>query len=319
MRSLIITEKINKILGIIYVFLLLFLYLANVENINKSVFEALNFCYKSLIPSLFPTLILSSIILCIIRACGIFEGRKNVKKLILDNCKIYTAQIITGMLCGFVVGPRSICELQKENDINERHFSMAVALSSNAGVGFVIGYVGMKIWNDIILGIVLYSAQILSAVILYFLFNSKDMSASLLKPSMLSKNKQNVFSVISDSVTGALSSMLLICSFNIFSSIVIGLISANVPMNNIGEVLSLTLIDFSSAISKTSLLPNKHLSLFFTGFSIGFAGFSVHLQTFSVCEMQKLNKKLYLSFKLLQGLFCGALTMLFAMVYFLKF
>lgn len=154
--------KLKKIIMFLLLFLLLFLFLTNVKYISISVTESLNFCYKSLIPSLFPFMVLSSVILY---TMGTLENYK-ILNILLDNCKTYANEIFLGSLCGFVIGAKGICEKFKATD-SKTDFNRAIVLSSNAGVGFVVGCVGCVIWKSIWFGICLYVAQILSAIIIF--------------------------------------------------------------------------------------------------------------------------------------------------------
>ena len=141
---------------------MLILFLTNVKYVSLAVVNGLKFCGNKLIPSLYPFMVLSSIMLYTIRVDGDYKISKNI----LDNCKIYTNEIIIGCICGFVIGAKGICGKYKAN-YSENDFNRAILLSSNAGIGFVIGCVGCTIFNDIFYGVYLYAMQILSGYILF--------------------------------------------------------------------------------------------------------------------------------------------------------
>ena len=143
------------------------LFFANVENVCTSILSSLEFCAKSVIPSLFPYMVISSLI--VYTACfdGLFSKLPDRLFNILGVCKKYCVPIITGNLCGFVTGAKCICDIYEKSQSDESEFSDSVILSSNAGIGFVVGYVGSKLWGDMRFGIFIYSVQIISA----FLFN----------------------------------------------------------------------------------------------------------------------------------------------------
>ncbi len=303
-----ITVKIKKIIIYFLLFFIIILYLANVENVSKSVFNSLKFCVYTLIPSLFPNLLISGLINDGTRGFNHFNYDK---KSILGNCKIYKIPILTGMLCGFIVGPKAICSIYDNFEGDKNDFTISVALSSNAGIGFVLGCIGTKIWNDLYFGVFLYLCQILSAYLVFLFFKSKA-SSKLNKMKSVHYVKNG--NIISNAIISAFNSLCIICSFYIFFGLVTQIFSNVFNFNANTVIILSTIFDFSSGVFKVFSLSNQLVAMFLTGFTLGFAGISVHLQTFFVCEKYPLNKVKFFFFKLLQGLLCGIMSLLYAII-----
>ena len=143
----------------------------------------------------------------------------------LGICKKYFSHIILCSICGFVSGAKAISEDFKENGGNETDFSNSVIQSSNAGIGFVVGCVGVKIWNNICFGIFLFFSQIIISLVLgKLLLTHKKLSNVIEKK----RNSISFSSAISKSVTSSAYTMISICAFvvafscflNVFSSII---------------------------------------------------------------------------------------------------
>lgn len=299
-----ITIKIKNIFAFFIGILLIFLYLANVKNISDSIILSLKNCCINIIPSLFPTLLISSIMLY---ANWLEWILKKFKMRILGNCKIYTSPICLGLVCGFITGAKGICEIYKKVSSESNDFSLAIALSSNAGLGFVIGVVGIKIWNDVYYGIYLYLSQIITAFFVFSLLKSKK---SLEMNFINIQANYSAFDIISKAVNNTINALIIICSFNIFTSALMSIFTSILNPSPLVTSILLSLFDFSSAvffINDGSTL----FHLFINGFAIGFAGLSVHMQTFTVCDGFPLKKGKFILFKLLQGLLCGSLSMLY--------
>ena len=288
--------------------MLLIVYLANVKNVSKSVIESLTSCCNTIIPALFPTLIISNILLGINKK---LKGETSGIFKILGNCKIYAMHIITGMLCGYIVGPKAICEDYKTNRTEESVLTLSAFLSSNAGISFVVGTVGISIGSSLNYGIYLYFSQVISAFIVFFLFRPKN--KTYYKEVNL-ENTKNLFIIILEAVMSAINSILIICSFSIFVNAFVSIIMMNLKLNGVYEACILSIMDFSTAVFKIITLKSKLLKLFLTGFTVGFAGISVHLQTFVVCKGFPLNKLKFVIMKLLQGLICGIFLSLYALI-----
>lgn len=287
-------------------FLVLILFLANVKYISISVIESLNFCYKSLIPSLFPFMVLSSVILYTTRNLG----NSKISNFVLGNCKIYANEILLGSLCGFIIGAKGICEKYNATD-SKKDFNRAIILSSNAGLGFVIGCVGCVIWKSLWFGISLYVSQILSA---FIIFKFRRVTKNIVTSIPSSNHKPiSFFSAVVKSVKISTSSILTICGFNIFFSALCDLIN-NLLKFQKGEfafVLTNVIMDFSKGAFCISQLSNIPLCAFLTGFCIGFGGLCVHMQIYAECENYPLSRLKFTASKLLQGVFCGVFMLVF--------
>lgn len=303
----IITSRVNNFIKFLSLFLVLFLFLANVKYITASVISSLGFIYRTLIPSLFPFMVISSIILYTTRVQSDFK----LINFVLDNCKIYANEILIGWICGFVIGAKGICEKYKlYNDIES--FNRSVFLSSNAGAGFVIGCVGGVIYKNIWFGIYLYIVQILSALLIFKLKGYKKTYSK----NIIYDTPIPFFSAIVKAVKVSTGSIITICGFNIFFSTLCDLINVRMGLTvgNIKFAINNIIMDFSKGSFCVLELNNKLLCYFLTGFCVGFGGISVHLQIFSECEGYPLNKLKFTILKFMQGFICGLFSLTYSFI-----
>lgn len=299
-----ITKKIKNICIILISVVVMILYSTNVKYSTEIIINSVNFCINSLVTSLFPNLILAGII-----TGGISFEQQNAKnkRNILGNCKIYTIPILTGMLSGFISGPRAICSIYDKYKGDERDFTLAVSLSSNAGIGFVIACVGVRIWEDVSYGIVLYFSQIFSALLVYYFLKSQN-KKDVCCYSFVEQKRKNI---LSSSIINAFNSICIICSFYIFFNFILELFRYTFNLNMVFNGVICSFFDFAGSVFKLSKFSNKYLAKFLTGFAVAFAGISVHLQTFFVCDGYPLKKYLFVFFKFLQGLICAFISLIY--------
>ncbi len=252
-------------------------------------------------------MVISSVILYTTRVYGNFK----ILNFVLDNCKIYSNEILIGWLCGFVIGAKGICEKYKLYKDN-KSFNRSVFLCSNAGIGFVVGCVGGVIWKSIWFGIYLYTAQILSAISL-FKIQGKD-TANFHSEAF--DTPIPFFSAAVKAIKTSTSSIITICGFNVFFSALCDLINMQLglKMGDLMFSINTIIMDFSRG-SFCSMQSNSLLiSSFLTGFCVGFGGLCVHLQIYAECEGYPLNRIKFTIFKLLQGLLCGILAMFYTFI-----
>ena len=105
-----IITHLKNIIGIAVLVSVIFCFFTNAENINNTIFTSMTFCLNTLIPSLFPYMVISSFFS---RSSLINQGLtalfyKAFKHL--GVCKKYIFPILLGNLFGFLNGPKALCE-----------------------------------------------------------------------------------------------------------------------------------------------------------------------------------------------------------------
>ena len=277
------------------------LFLANVKYLSLSVVSSLEFCYRALIPSLFPCMVISSVILYTIRIRGDFK----IIDFILDNCKMYANEIFLGWLCGFVIGARGICQKYKYYN-DENAFNRSVFLTSNVSLAFVVGCVGIVIWQNVIFGIYLYLIQIISSLLI-FKIQGKGKECSIASDTI---QPQTLTSSLIKAIKSSTDSIITICGFNIFFSSVSDLINRYFSSDKF-KIINTLIFDFSRGSFGVVKINDLLFSSFLTGFCIGFGGLCVHMQIFAECEGYPLNKLKFTFLKTIQGSICGIFALIF--------
>lgn len=292
--------------ALFFTVLLYILFFTNAEYLKISINNSIEFCLKSLIPSMFPFILLSYFVINSNLADEMIYKYIKSSKNLLGICKIYLSSIILGSVSGFITGPKCICSIySKEEENDAQAFSDSVILSSNCGVGFVISCVGILIWNSVEFGIFLYISEIVTSLILGKLL----LRGYCNKEYCYTHCKLSLIDSFTYSVSSAFSSVFNACSFVIFFSLLSDIFALYIN-STISSLLSI-IFEFSKGTFNAVSFNNVIVSAFLTGFSIGFGGLSVMFQTFSICSGYPLNKKNYIVFKLLHGVILGMLASLY--------
>lgn len=255
---------------------------SNAELVASTVADSLIVCFYKLIPSIFPFMVLSGFLIKLI-------GNNTYK----EKSRLSPLIIFLSWVSGFIVGPGFISRLEEKQDT-----TCLVFLTSNAGVGFVISYVGVALWGNIFLGIYLYLTQIFTSVVLYLIFNKSTLTFNH------GNQKNTIFSSISLSIQEGTHTMLDICGFSVFFSILRQLLLLIINSDFVSLLFASALEISSGAITAVSA-KNVLLCAFLTGFTVGFGGICMCMQTFAVCKNANVNKIKFFNLKLLQGLLCG--------------
>ena len=295
----IITHTIKIILVLITVIFLFSALLFNSSVIANTTSEALAVCYFKLIPSIFPFMVLS----------GFFMNISGKKHTIVKNEKSYSDKykascfvILLSWISGFVVGPKYLCENELEQDATSKVF-----LCSNAGIGFVISYVGVILWGNIFFGIFLYFIQLIWSLTIYLLIEGNSFSNNI------EKFRQPIISAMTSSIQNSTRSMLDICGFTVIFSIIKNIFSKFLNSELLTLIISSTL-EISSGALASVCNKNNLICAFFTGFTVGFGGVCMCMQTFAVCIGDNIKKLKFIEMKLIHGILCGLSSLFFVMI-----
>ena len=312
--KIIITAQVKKCTAFIASFFLFILFFTNVENVKSSIRDSFRFCVNSLIPSIFIFMVISLFFLY----SSVFSGVFNIlpkgffKKI--GICRKYFATVLLCSLCGFVGGPKIICEDYKQNHVNEQDFSNAIILSSNAGIGFLVSCVGIGIWNDAWFGISLYLFQMLSV----FMLGKRVLKHSEFELSSDKRKEKSLdLSVaFTRAVTTSCSTVISICTFVVAFScfISVTLSFLGISEDSIWYAVVTSIFEFCRGSFLVFNTRNFLFSAFLSGFCVGFGGICVHFQTFAVCEGLPLNKFEFVKFKAIHGVLCGFFCVLYMLI-----
>ena len=235
--------------------------------------EGIEICLKSLIPSLFPFFIFSTLL------TGSLAGQ-TIKILhpIAKICRIpYGAEslLAIGFLGGYPVGAQNVALSRKKGYLTAEDASRMVVFCSNAGPAFIFGFLGQMFDRPVILWI-LWLIHILSALIVgYLLPGGTDKQTHALNTSPCS---------FSHALESSLHAMGRVCGwvvlFRIFLEFLRKWIFWSFP--TIVQIMITGILELSNGCFMMPQLSSEGLRLIFSSTFLGFGGFCVLLQTRSI-------------------------------------
>ncbi len=291
--------------GVFAVFCLL-LILRNTAVAVDFMSRGLLLCARTVIPSLFPFMILSDLIVS-----GGFAERplKALCAPLRHFLRLPTAgcvAVVLGLLCGFPVGCRCAVAAYERGEIDRRACERVLACASPPSSAFVIGAVGVSLWGNRVLGIVLYLTMILMALLVGGLMARKEPPVTE-RPTAPPSHRAGA-SLFTAAVRSSTESMLIICAYVVFFSALTGTLGHALSSLGCTETLRAVLtalFEMSSGVSALSALSNRSLAAAFTAATLAWSGLSVHCQLLSICQGHALSLRTYFISKLLQSLLCA--------------
>ena len=255
---------------------------------------------------------------------------------------------IMGIISGYPIGAKIASNFRENNICSKEECERLLSFTNNSGPLFIIGTVGILMFRNTTIGILLFFTHLLACITVGFIFRfwkrNNKISNDILKNDTLNSSKKNVsFSnlgeILAESITSSISTILLIGGFVVIFSSIISILKASGILNNISIVISpifqllnidtsfiqglLTgFLEITNGINIISSIACKNLSIniIFTAFLLGFGGISIFLQVWSITSKTDLSIRPYIYGKLLHGLFAGFYTYLFMNIFpFLNF
>ena len=251
--------------------------------------------------------------------------------------------LIMGIISGYPTGAKIACKFRQDNICTKEECERLLSFTNNSGPLFIIGTVGISMFGNSTIGLLLFITHILSCITVGFIFRfwkfnnvtSLDSSEKNFNMTKTEKNINflNLGEIIGTSITNSISTILMIGGFVVLFSVVISILNSSKLLQLLAVLISPSLeclnipcdfaspfiigfIELTNGISAISTIHFKQISLNIvaTAFFLGFGGISVMLQVFSIISKTDLSAKPYVIGKLLHGLIAAAYTYL--LIYF---
>lgn len=301
-----------KRVGFYLVLLCLFVFFAFFGKISvDGASKGIKLCVEVLIPSIFPFMVLASILV----SSGLLEL---VSRPANGFCRFFfklpgsaAGVFILGVISGFPSGAKAAALMYENHQCTKNEAERLAAFCNNAGMGFVMNSAGVLMFQSQQAGMVLFLAQLFSAIISgYIVSLHAAPSSGALKSRAL--KQEPVTQIIVDSVASSAGTMVSVCGFVIFFSVCSSLLFYVLPTPSIPLAGGLIagMMEVTGGLRLISQ-SNSMLALPLSGLILGWAGLSVFFQVASVLKKSGLSSREYLKAKLIQGPVCLLLTTAF--------
>lgn len=270
------------------------------DTIKSGITNGLQICFYTIIPSLFPFMVISSYIVKSEIFSPVFKLFSPITKFLFRQPDFTTSVILFSMIGGFPIGLKMINEFYEKEKITENEAKRLSLFCMNAGPSFIITALGVNMFKNVKIGIIIYFSLCLSSVILgivsRFFTDKKTKSPS-------PQRKTLVYSSLSASVSDGLQGLLNICAWIVLFSALTECLNV-FTINKTGLAIISSLIEISNGcINSVGKIPIPLFSLF-----IGFGGLCVHCQVSGYMKMCKIRYIWFLSGRIAHGVLSAITT-----------
>ena len=301
--------------------------------------KGLSLWANSVVPSLFPFFVATDLLMHtnFVNILGRFLNQ--LMKPLFNIRGEGAFGFIMGLISGYPVGAKIACDFRENNICSKEECERLLSFTNNSGPLFIVGTVGISMFGNSTIGLLLLVTHILACITVgiifrFWKFNTSTFNTDINKKSTFNKNKIVTFSnlgeVLGKSITNSISTVLMIGGFVVIFSSIISILKSSGILNSLVYIFTplfdfmhidtsfiygiLTgLLEITNGISIISNIHIKAISIniVLTAFLLGFGGLSVLLQVLSITSKTDLSIKPYFYGKLLHGFLAGFYTFIF--------
>jgi len=330
MRIMFINIKKN-IIPIMFLLFTICLIIFSKSNI-QAVKNSLNIWVNNVIPSLFPFFIATELLnhTNIPRVIGNMFNK--IMRPLFNVPGIGAYALFMGIVSGYPVGAKIVTNFRKENLCTKEEAERLITFTNNSGPLFILGTVGITLFYDSSIGLLLLFTHILACISvgIIFRFWKKNIKEKR-NTDTLSTNVtfSSLGEVLSKSILSAINSVVLIGGFIVLFGIIFSILqkshilsffkipllpifdSLNINTNFITPILT-GILELTNGVTAVSGIAIKNLSInvIACAFLLGFGGISIMLQVLSITSKSDISIKPYIIGKILHGLLAAFYTFL---------
>lgn len=278
---------------------------------TEGIKEGLYLCATTVIPSLFPFMIVSQFILKsgICDVLGNVFHKFTVKAFHLPG--VATGVILMSLIGGFPVGAKMTNDLLWDGKITKNEAQRLNLFCINAGPAFIIGTVGTMFLSSRKAGIILYVSTCTASLIIGLLtavLSDKRVSEFDTPQGITAQNPVTAFT---QSTSDAAKTMLSICAWIIIFNAVIKCIISVTTIQSSALITICSILEVTNGIRLSlGVLPVPALAAI-----LSFGGISVHCQIYSYIAASGLSFRHFYTARILCAavscLICTALMKVF--------
>jgi len=330
MKVLFINLKKN-IIPIIFLLFTICLILFSKSNI-QAVKNALNIWINNVVPSLFPFFIATELLnnTNIPRIIG--NTFNKVMRPLFNAPGIGAYALFMGIISGYPVGAKIVTNFRKENLCTKEEAERLITFTNNSGPLFILSTVGITLFYDSTVGLLLLFTHILACISVGIIFrfwkrNVKEKRNTDTLSTDITFN--SLGEILSKSILSAINSVVLIGGFVVFFAIILSILqktqilsfikSTTIPIFNLLNIdtnfiipILTGVLELTNGVTLISTIANKNLgvNIVACAFLLGFGGISIMLQVLSITSKSDISIKPYILGKLLHGILASFYTFL---------
>ena len=286
---------------------LLVWFLADAGGVRDVMQEALRLCARSVIPSLFPFMVVTSVLLSLGFGELAAPWLAGLMEPLFRVPGAGSAALLLGLVGGYPIGAQTAAELYRDGLVSREEAERILAFCNDSNPVFLISVLGAGVFGSVRAGVWIWLIHVFSALLTGLAFRGTGAGA---RPSRTADRPvfraMGLIPAFVGAVRSSVSGMLSVCGFVAFFYVLAH------PLAALGGRLGPCLVGITALFSLTPLLTPDRFGFILAAGAAGWGGISVLCQTLAVLEGSGLRLRNCLLGKAVQGLLSLLLAALLA-------
>lgn len=244
---------------------------------------------------------------------------------------------IMGIISGYPIGAKIAVNFRQNGICTKEECERLLSFTNNSGPLFIIGTVGITMFGNSTIGILLLVTHLLASITVGFIFRfwKYNVNSQVIRNNSYINSKDNITlsnlgGIIGTSITSSINTILLIGGFVVLFSVIISILQTSqlldVFANCLNPIFNLLhipekfstgfisgILELTNGLNIICNIPEKNLSIniIMASFLLGLGGISILLQVWSTIAKTDLSIKPYILGKLLHACISAFYTFLF--------
>ena len=244
---------------------------------------------------------------------------------------------IMGIISGYPIGAKIAANFRQNGICTKEECERLLSFTNNSGPLFIIGTVGITMFGNSTIGILLLVTHLLASITVGFIFRfwKYNVNSQVIRNNSYINSKDNITlsnlgGIIGTSITSSINTILLIGGFVVLFSVIISILQTSqlldVFANCLNPIFNLLhipekfstgfisgILELTNGLNIICNIPEKNLSIniIMASFLLGLGGISILLQVWSTIAKTDLSIKPYILGKLLHACISAFYTFLF--------
>ncbi len=225
---------------------------------------------------------------------------------------------IMGIISGYPVGAKIVTKFRQDGLCTKAEAERLLAFTNNSGPLFIIGTVGITLFGNTQIGMLLFLTHLLSCILVGFLFrfwkyhDKEKIHPQAMSTTNLSVSFSNLGEILANSILNAIHTIFVIGGFVVLFSVILSILNECqffellnhmvTPFcqlfgisNNFITPIASGILELTNGLRLVCEISQKAISnnIIVCSFLLGFGGFSVLLQVLSITSKSDISIKAY--------------------------
>ncbi|MBP3486606.1 MAG: sporulation protein [Oscillospiraceae bacterium] len=277
-------------------------FLTDAVRIRAEAGEALVLCGKSVIPALFPFLVVSSLLVSLGFGEWLSPYLGGLMAPLFRLPGLASSALVLGLVGGYPIGAQTAADLYRQRLLTRQETERLLSFCNNSNPVFLISVLGVGVFGSVQTGVWLWLIHVLSALLVGLLFRCHGKTADRRRPPPIPCRAVSLPAALVAAVRNSAVGMLSVCAFVTLFYVVAA------PLEALGGRLGPALVGMVELFSLTPLLTPDFFGFVLAAGCAGWGGLSVLCQTAAVLDGTDLTLRPCLLGKLIQGLLAALLA-----------